>query len=500
VALTRFLGRLTPQQWAALRQGDPIRFSTNPQAGELPVPDDLAQTLRKSKPIEYPAGYRIYPDNPDVDAEIRQREKTTQERWAAATDYRVTVRVGPSPVAPHLRVGPSLHLSVSAEPIRSGEPQTERWRHFDLGSSIGINAGPLRNEAWATENTPERSAALARDPVLGARRPFKPSAKPRPTPTWGPDAIKIWRLGELLPEVAHTYGVNLIGDAYWSAPAVSVPGLAAGGPLSLYQLMDRLTAPRMRWEKRGAILRVRSRNWFFDRPREIPLRLVRRWEAIVEEQGALPLDEYVRSVAPLSDDQLESFWLFQETAAFPPALSHLMGAYHSRHALRLYASLSAGQRQALWRGRAIPLAEMLPAQRALYLEGVRENTRYSDTPPDPRGWASARLALEGVPMVRARERRSTGSTERVEVVTLSAGGKVMTVATGPPDVKVEHLPPAEAAAAARAGAALPGVRPAGSTVPAPAQVTRYPMLNLLFQWKHSSTAKEWSLLTIAAPP
>jgi beta-lactamase regulating signal transducer with metallopeptidase domain len=499
MALTRFVGRLTPRQWATLREGEPLRFSTDPQAGELPLPADLEQTLRKSQPIEYPAGYRIYPDNPDVDAEIRQREKANQERWAAATSYRVTVRVGPSPVAPHLRTTPSLGLSVSAEPVRGGEPEEESWRHHGGGADIGVRAGPLRSEAWALENTPERSAALARDPVLGARRAFKPSAKPRPTPNWGPNAVKIWRLGELLPEVARTYGVNLIGDAYWSAPAVSVPQLSAGAPQPLYQVLDRLTAPGVKWEKRGPVIRLRSRNWHFDRPREIPLRLVQRWEAIVEERGALPVEEYARSVAPLGDEQLESTWLFQETAAFPPALSDLGSVYHSRHALRLYASLSAGQRQAQWRGEAIRVAEMLPAQQALYREGVRESTRFASTPPDDRQWASARLSLQGFPMVRVRERRSTGDSERTELVTISRGGKVDTVAVGTPDLKLEPIGAAEAAAAARAATALPGVTPAGNKSAAPAKVTRFPVLNLLFRWEHSPTAKEWSGVTVAAP-
>lgn len=219
----------------------------------------------------------------------------------------------------------------------------------------------------------------------------------------------------------------------------------------------------------------------------------------MEERGALPLEEYVQSVAPLSDEQLESTWLFQETAAFPEVLSDLGGVYHSRHALRLYAALSAGQREALWRGQAIRVAEMLPAQRALYREGVRESTRYASTPPDLGQWASARLSLQSFPMVRVRERRSTGDSERVELVTLSGGGKVATVAVGTPDLKLEPMRADRAAAAARAAAALPGVKPAGSSGAAPAKVTRFPVLNMLFRWEHSPGAKGWSGVMVAAP-
>ena len=62
--LARLLGSLTLSQWGLLRQGRPLLFSTDPQPGELPLPGDVAQRLRTSQPIEYPASHRIYPDRP----------------------------------------------------------------------------------------------------------------------------------------------------------------------------------------------------------------------------------------------------------------------------------------------------------------------------------------------------------------------------------------------------------------------------------------------------
>jgi beta-lactamase regulating signal transducer with metallopeptidase domain len=508
-ALKQFLKGVTPAQWEAMRQGDPIRFSTDPQPGELPLPEAIAQKLRSSEPSEYPAGRQIYPNNPDVDAEIRQREKQEQEEWGSATGYRVTLRLGPAPIPPGARTGPSLSLSVDAAPFRGGAPVDpieaahREWPH------IGINIGPIEAEQWGDENTPARAAALAQDPVLSARKPFKPVTKPQPAPGWGPDAIKVWRLSDLLPEVARTYGINLIGDAYWSAPIVSVPRLASPTPLPLYTLLDRMTAPRYHWERRGPLVRLRSRTWYFDRPREIPLRLVRRWVALEEQQGALPLEEYVRSLAPLRDDQLQGFWIASESAAFPPAISDLSGIYYSRHALHLYASLTPGQQQALWDGKTIPVADLLPAQQALYLAAIREQARYQPEAPDLRSWSSGSLSLRASPFVRVREVPDKGAEPRTELVKVSEDGRArpMPLSWGRGQtLETMEMIPSRAALAARAAALVPGAgapSPASAAKLAPGATDnaekRYPCMGLHFHWQYGPDARAWSLMTVAVP-
>jgi hypothetical protein len=259
--------------------------------------------------------------------------------------------------------------------------------------------------------------------------------------------------------------------------------------------LDRLTEPRFRWERHRAVIRLRSRNWFFDRPREIPLRLVRRWIELKEKRGALPLEEYVRMVAALSEGQKESLSPLEVEAAFPPDLSELTGAYHARHALRLYASLSGAQQRALWEGKAIPMADMRPDQQALYLAAVRELTRFQSAAPDLRQLASGRLSLRAVPLIRVRDRSSAGTSDRMDLVTLSADGSPVVV---PPSSAgrgtVVEVAPVKATAAVWAAA---DTRP--RETPAAGTETRYPCLNLLFQWEYGPNTRPWSLLTIAAP-
>src|SRR5439155_14332093 len=121
-----------------------------------------------------------------------------------------------------------------------------------------------------------------------------------------PGAPGSWRLWDLLPDLARTYDAQFIADSYW----VSSPGLSQGEipktPAPLFSLLDRAAHSTHRWERRGKLIRLRSRTWFLDRPREIPLRSVRRWKQLFAQRGALPLDAYLEMATSLSDAQAES--------------------------------------------------------------------------------------------------------------------------------------------------------------------------------------------------
>jgi hypothetical protein len=75
-----------------------------------------------------------------------------------------------------------------------------------------------------------------------------------------------------------------------------------------------------------------------------------------------------------------------------------------REALRLYASLSPGQQQSLWQGKAIDGAAMSPAQHALFLTGLREEIRrwYQPIPVDLSRWQHGSFRLAQVRMLRTR--------------------------------------------------------------------------------------------------
>src|SRR5262249_23494419 len=149
---------------------------------------------------------------------------------------------------------------------------------------------------------------------------------------------------ELLPEAARVYDINCIADAYWSGPQIIPQELSRREPTSLAAILDRLVQGHEHWDRAGSLVRLRSRTWYLDRPREIPLRFVRRWVDVADRGGALRLDEWVETATSLTEEQLESLPSLVDALGLPRDLTELARV---RGVLRLYASLSPAQLQAL---------------------------------------------------------------------------------------------------------------------------------------------------------
>ncbi len=224
-----------------------------------------------------------------------------------------------------------------------------------------------------TEEDPERRIRLEQDPVLSVRKPYQSDPREYADPLFPGTARKRRLLPEWLPEVARAYGVNFIADSYWNAP--SVPGLStSAGPRPLFEVLDGLTGARnagsnapFGWDRRGSLIRIRDQEWFLDRPREIPLRYIRRWVELVNRRGALPLDEYAALAFNLTDPQIETVYGLFERGIFPQQLDE-DDLEESRYLLRLYASLSDAQRQSLLIGKPLALADF-----AAHLAGQHHN-------------------------------------------------------------------------------------------------------------------------------
>jgi hypothetical protein len=183
-------------------------------------------------------------------------------------------------------------------------------------------------------------------------------------------------------------------------PALYLNQLPAG-PVSLSELLEPATADNHRWDRQGRLIRLRSTSWFLDRPREVPLRLVRRWQALVDQHGALPIEAYTEMVATLKPPQLATLSAVTEQVGLP----HEIGSAGFHHnALQFYTALSPAQHQALWRGGRLPVLQLTPAQRSLFLKALRALTRRR--PTDPEQLAAGAVSLRIRPMLRTREVQS----------------------------------------------------------------------------------------------
>src|SRR5207253_1144771 len=135
-----------------------------------------------------------------------------------------------------------------------------------------LYAGPEdlpQQQEWAAEQTPERLARMQQDPVVGVKKPFQLTVKPRRKP-FGSGTLPLrWR--DLLPDLARTYGVQFLSDAYWTSSPRADELPSSSEPAALFTLLDRLAGPTHRWDRedgghgeqhgsdaKGRVIRLRS--------------------------------------------------------------------------------------------------------------------------------------------------------------------------------------------------------------------------------------------------
>jgi hypothetical protein len=397
-ALAGMLATLPRERWERLWRRERLAFSTEPQAGELRLPEATARALRAASPAMLAPGVTFRGSHPDTEQIVRKQDEERKKRWTAAAGYRVVLRVS----GDAFRSQGSLSLTASAAPFYVDPERGSSFAPDDRATSVQITVEAV--EAQRDEEfTAERWAALAKDPVVGAVKPFKP--KPEALVKLpGPQNLTAVRFPNLVPDLARTYGVQFLSDAYWLDWPRLIPRVLPDEPAPLYRLLDSLSAGVQRWERRGDRILLRSRTWFYDRPREIPLRHVRRWREQIESQGSLPLEEYLTIARDLTDSQLETL---REPVLVDMGLPGDLfgGLSFSRHALRLYASLLPRERQALDAGQALPTARMSRAQRELYLAGLREFHPYEPWEPEPEKIAAGGFSVAREEALRLPERR-----------------------------------------------------------------------------------------------
>jgi hypothetical protein len=244
---------------------------------------------------------------------------------------------------------------------------------------------------------------MEKDPVLARRELWQVRTKPRDDwygrdDRFGSPAV-VWLLRDLLPDLARTFHVGIIADAYQhSSTLFGLPPPAE--TVTLFRLLDRCAGRAHQWDRRGSLIRLRSRTWFFDRPREVPMRMLRRWQQLCEQRGALTLDAYGEMAVTLSDAQLAGLSAALGEAHLPQELCQ---AYSARHALRLYVLLNPAQRSALWNDPFLAARRMTPAQQAPLVTAWASELRYPPSPPDLSPRVDGRLTTQTTYLVRIRE-------------------------------------------------------------------------------------------------
>jgi hypothetical protein len=460
-SLAQLLGRLSPAHWAELSAGRPVVFSTSTTAGEAALPEEAVRTFRAT-PVTFPEHFA--PDDPPEDvAEIRRHYAAQEDRWKSAAGYRVTISEDRS----GLSTMGSLSLDIRVQPTRTADAtDAEQFSGEATSLHLTSRGGSEAQEQMLAGLSPERLAENERDPLLRVRKSLQRAERMVEGGTY--EAFHQRQAMQFLLSLVRAYEVHAIADTYGMGLPSSFTGseLYSYGPLPLWQLLDIACGPSHRWDHRGRVIRIRSRKWFIERPREIPERLIREWKAQTARRGSLTLDAWTH-VAALRDPQLENLSSLVSNAGLPQEFQQV---HYHRHLLRLYAALSAGQRQALWEGRRLSLAAMLPRQRQLFVAALRELNVGLAGELDPEWLAAAGLSLEQTHLIRVREDHGDIISYGEENVTPSE----------------DDPPPAPVPSAADPT----GRRP---------RVTRHPVIAVQF-FAHYGPNAHGSVITVAPPP
>lgn len=339
---------LTTGHWNALVSGRMLHFSTRTQPGVLPLPPALASKLEQLK---------------------KSRDSN------------------PSPTPADV-VSVRLWLT-----FRSSEVMLQSSRDFRHGQGSSSSGGMVANansqfRPAPRPADPKQVARWQQDPALRTVRPFGVDPrKAAPLKRARPGEATFLHLYEILPEIAETYGVDLVADAYWSQLFWKQPALAPE-EMPLYVALQKYVEGVAEWTRVRGVLRVRSRNWFNDRMAEVPESVIRRWSAHLRRERRTTLEGEAALALALRDEQWAHFLgaLQDEGVHLQHETHH--GAEGSRELLRAYGSLSASQQQSLRSGQELASAQ-LPAAARRWLVAALEQRQRSFPPLD--------LPLGGLP-------------------------------------------------------------------------------------------------------
>jgi hypothetical protein len=394
---------------------------------------------------------------PEMNEQEQRRVEQEREEWASASGFRVTIEMNPKSI--HGR--DTIHLVALAQPLHGNRPPSFQGGQ---GTRLVLAAGPMSIHGRSFEDTAARDPDISRDPVFGSKKSFRPETRPRPNHL---GVVPLWQvpaghgmLRERLPDIARIYGVSILADAYRSGPRAG--HRLPSQPLALYEVLDRLAGRDFRWERRANVVLVRSRTWFLERPQEIPLRFVRRWKESCDRYGLITFEEWLDAARALTDRQLQDVGEVKMEGGLPGDLWLPFAAVGPT--LRLYIALTPPQRQALWEGRAVPVARMTPQQRGLFAETIRQSREGPRAPLPVERLAAGSVVMERNDFIRTYVSHGTGGRGTSEPVRPAGRTPGSTAAAPPLDRRITR-----------------------------GNMTRYPVTSLTFQFRigEETVARSW---------
>jgi hypothetical protein len=387
--------RLSPQQQAALRAGQTISFSGDPDRvardGVLPLAPELErgvlQSMRDVR-VRRPGSQDPSGNQPGIGSAQNLPNGVPPTASPEAHGF-VLLRIGHSELGQFTFDGGSgvtvgdniivrgLVRDLSGDTHGAGDqPRTGVAGHErDLGRGVSPAVQDPKNEI--------ANARLAQAPALRQRVTVAPIAScpphgDRAGPATGDQAAAEKRVttADVLEALHRASGLSIIADFYthlYSPTAVSVNGQ------SLFAALNHLAdAMHMRWHKDDRWLQFRSVSYYDDRAKEVPNRLLSRWASARRQHDGLPLDDLIE-MAQLSDAQLDSRFVAE-------GIEHCWGLaewslarnHDGRLHLRYLAQLTPAQRELALSAQGLPFSRLSPTQQQGLIAHLGDRLRSLD--------------------------------------------------------------------------------------------------------------------------
>jgi hypothetical protein len=352
-AAAQIYSQLSPDQMNALRSGEALNFGAWPRDNQTPVPPGLEQGVLSSL----------------NDARIK-----FDEQGLPSTGSREEFPDGvPPSQVPQSKPIARLKLEqnelgrvalVGGAGFTISDPSGKRTNTSIYDSPLAVSESP----SIKSPKNAQLHAKLATDPVLQKRVTIRPEASCK----LGPHPYLIVRDGpppptgemattaDVLEALHKVTGADVVGDYYTRLYA---PGDVTAKETTLLDALNKLSDKmRMTWKRVDGWYQFRTAGFFNERLKEVPHRLLARWQAVRKEKGALGADD-VAEMAACTDAQLDGQWMAQGVRAIYGLPEwEIVRPRNLRKHWRFLAALSPAQRQSALDKAGLNLSQITPSQ------------------------------------------------------------------------------------------------------------------------------------------
>jgi hypothetical protein len=399
---------LSPAELAALRSGRELKFSNFDDGSSRRLPEGAERRLPRTGPPPFAPGappsdgskegttvaLRLDPSELGqmaLNIEFGFFKLGPDGRPGAGHRMRAIAAVGRNPSASSLgnakengalRDQPLFKREVSLRP----KPSCPKWTSKPAGAAAADQAptsGPTANAAM--QKKMRRTMRLGRRMTPGE-----------------PDAPHV-NTADVWEEVHTVTGLTIVADYYTRLyPQKEVTVEKASLFDALCRVGDTLG---VRWKMQNGALQCRSAAFFWDKQKEVPNRLLDRWQQDKRMEGGLPWSDLME-MASLSDQQIGSeivgegvdhCWGLEEW----DLLVSTFGFGTARPWVRLVAGLPPGQRKEALSNEGLAISSLAPAQQqeasAIFAQIL---PNFGQNPPDTQTLFSSRIRIDYVPATR----------------------------------------------------------------------------------------------------